>query len=639
MSNNRTSSRLSFEASANLQRLIGRELIPNEEVAFIELVKNSYDSGAHKVTIVLQPPSEKEPGYIEIRDDGEGMTLDALKRLFMIAGYSERPEQVGTGKRVPTGEKGIGRFASDKLGKRLTVLSKTKGVPEGLQLDINWEDFANKTKKFHDITAAYKVASVPGLGQQDKGTVLHITSLRGRWSHAKRESVREALANLLDPFRKPSDFEIDFQVIGSDKLSGPIKQEQPGHADIEIEFKVLKDGSIRRHLGGLLYQDPPETENSSASAGTKSLRSLTGRFLYTTKRPTKTFSKGLLPGVRMYRDGFRIEPFGSPTADWLGISEKRAKRSGHAHIVPTRLFGFVEISREEHPNLIDTTSRQALLDDESAKELVTFLKGQLAFLEDTIQRIWSEPRWKISQSRQAAQFEESRLQALGVLSAGLAHELRQPMQTIRWESDNIITRLKQMGIEDTDILGSQQNMDLSIQRINDNINLVAELATGSLKDITEFDLAEMLRNESQLFKRRCNALGINLETSFPDNQVATTNRTMITQILFNLLQNAMEALQEKGQGYSRQITVKLSRVGRMHKIEVADNGPGIPDEVRPKLFKKFATKKTGGRGTGLYYCHSIINARGGSITFVSRKDIGTSFTVSLPEEGARNASN
>src|SRR5690348_14813643 len=117
----RTSSKLPFEASANLQRLIGRELIPNDEVALVELVKNSYDSGARKVTIVLQPPSEREPGSIAIRDDGEGMTLDALKNLFMIAGYSERPEQVGTSRRVPTGEKGIGRFASDKLGKRLTV--------------------------------------------------------------------------------------------------------------------------------------------------------------------------------------------------------------------------------------------------------------------------------------------------------------------------------------------------------------------------------------------------------------------------------------------------------------------------------------------------------------------------------------
>jgi signal transduction histidine kinase len=631
--NRKASANLPFEASANLQRLIGRELIPNEEVAFIELVKNSYDSGARKVTIVLQAPSEKEPGYIEIRDDGEGMTLDALKNLFMIAGYSERPEQVGSTKRMPTGEKGIGRFASDKLGKRLTVSTKVKGNAEGIQLEINWEDFSNKTKRFHDITAAYTVTPVPGLGQQDKGTVLRITSLRGRWPSEKRASVREALASLLDPFRRPTDFEIDLQVIGSDKLSGPIKQEQPGQADIEVEFRILKDGSIKRQLGGLLYSEPRPNDNLPASNATKSLKGLTGRLFYTTRRPPKSFSKGLPPGVRIYRDGFRIEPFGSPTADWLGISEKRAKRAGHAHIVPSRLFGFIEISREAHPKLIDTTSRQALLDDEAARELVTFLKAQLAFLEDTIRETWTEPRWEVSKSRQAAQFEESRLQALGVLSAGLAHELRQPMQTIRWEADNIITRLKQLDINDEVILGSQNNIDVSIERINDNINLVAELSTGSLKDIEEFDLAEMLHSECQLFERRCNALGIGLVAQIPRSQLAKTNRTTITQVLFNLLQNAMQALQESTQKNSRQISITLTRMGNMHRIEVTDNGPGIPDEIRPKLFKKFATKKTGGTGTGLYYCHSILGARGGSITFVSRKGIGTTFTVNVPEEG------
>lgn len=75
-----------FEASARLQRLIGRGLIPNEEMAIVELVKNAYDSGAHRVRIFIQPDQPKEPGFIRIIDDGSGMSESDIERLFMFAG-------------------------------------------------------------------------------------------------------------------------------------------------------------------------------------------------------------------------------------------------------------------------------------------------------------------------------------------------------------------------------------------------------------------------------------------------------------------------------------------------------------------------------------------------------------------------
>src|SRR5690242_5823766 len=116
--------RLQFGASARLQRLIGRELVPTEELALAELVKNAYDSGARSVQILAQPSTDRLPSVIEISDDGSGMSIDDLRRLFMVAGYSERPGQVRGRGRIPTGEKGIGRFAADKLGSRLELVTK-----------------------------------------------------------------------------------------------------------------------------------------------------------------------------------------------------------------------------------------------------------------------------------------------------------------------------------------------------------------------------------------------------------------------------------------------------------------------------------------------------------------------------------
>src|SRR5207244_3904000 len=136
-----------------------------------------------------------------------------------------------------------------------------------------------------------------------------------------------------------------------------------------------------------------EDERDSTPADLNYLRGLNARFLHFDKRPNKKASKGLAAGVRVYRDGFRIEPFGSRTADWLHIAETRAKRAGHAHVVPSRLYGFVEISRTSNPDLADTTSRQALLDTSTARNLVTVLRSQVDSLGDLL-KSRAVPRWR-----------------------------------------------------------------------------------------------------------------------------------------------------------------------------------------------------------------------------------------------------
>ena len=625
--------RLPFEASANLQRLIGRELVPTEELALVELVKNAYDAGAHHVSITIQPDTAKQPGHIEVCDDGQGMTLSDLSRVFMFAGYSERPDQVSSANRVPTGEKGIGRFAADRLGNRLTVLTKSRGTKDGIQLDIDWEAFKNKKKKFHDVTAPYKVGPIASLGQKNGGTSLQISGLRNQWAPAKKESIRRSLAELLDPFHRPADFEIDLQIVGSERLSGPIQQEPPGQADINIELKVLGDGKVRRRLKDSMHEDSQNVETQTASPITKALAGLTARFFYFLKRPSKTQTSGLSAGVRLYRDGFRVEPFESPTGDWLGISEKRAKRAGHAHIVPPRLFGFVEITRHKHSDLKDTTSRQALLDNEAVRGLVTFLKEQLRFLEDKIRTEVAEPRWRESRKRQVVEFEQARLQTLGIMSFGLAHELRQPMQFIRSEAGNITKRLTQLNIRDKDIEEAQSNIDKGIDRIDKTINFIANISKGRSDEIVTFDLTEKILKECEHFQTRCATQGINLAMNLPDKQELTFNPYAITQVLVNLLQNSIDALGEVNDSRQCKITVTLSKTEKTHCIEIMDNGLGIRDEIRPNIFKKFASQKTGGMCVGLYYCNSIIRARGGDISFISRKDLGTTFTVKFPDEG------
>lgn len=625
--------KLSFEVSASLQRLIGRELVPTDEFAITEIVKNAYDSGAKVVTITIQPVTEREPGYIRIEDDGSGMTLPEFRRVFMFAGYSERPDEVDKAARVPTGEKGIGRFAADRLGRLLTITTKVSESTKALKVDFDWDDFRSKRKRFNDIKVPYDLIVDGKWPKARSGTIYEIRKLRALWTREKLLSLRSSLAELLDPFNTPRDFRIEIVVPGALTLTGAIKQESPVGADHDIEFRITKSGNFERRVS-LKGDKKSDWSVLEGSEELKHLLGMKGRLLYFNRRPTKSQVASIRSGVKVFRDGFRLEPFGSPSADWLGLTERRAKRAGHAHLVPNRLFGFVEISRKLNPDLKDTTSRQALLDTEAVQALVSFLRGETTFLENRIRTEVTEPRWRAGEQKKAIELERARLHSLGIVSFGLAHEIRQPLQSIRSEAGNIGKRLEQLGITDGDISEAQQSIDQDIERIDDTIELVSDIATGNLDDVTSFDLAEFVRKECKLFASRSKAIGVDLDVEAAETQPAVINRTTFSTVLLNLWKNSIDAINEAGDGRQGKIKVELSKGTRGHILEVTDNGVGIPEDIRQKIFKRFATKKTGGLGIGLFYCNTIVEAHGGEISFTSNKGKGTTFRVRIPDQPA-----
>jgi signal transduction histidine kinase len=621
-----------FRVSANLLRLIGEELVASDEVAVLELVKNAYDSKASTVTITIEPISEKRVGVIRIQDDGQGMSRKDFDHLFMAAAYSERPEEAASAKRVPTGEKGIGRFAASRLGGRLTLLTRAAvHEPKVLKVEFDWKKFHDKTKKFDEISIPWEHISSNMLPKGQTGTVLEVTGLRSDWRPDRIERLRLSLAELLDPFHKPGDFKIFLDVVGSQKLSGQVVQQPPTGADLDVEFRVLADEKVSRKLSTSSLGAENQREAVASSANTQPLVGLSGRFLYFLKRPSKQQSKGLPVAVRIYRDGVRVEPFGSPIADWLGVSEKKAKRAGHAHVVPSRLYGFIEISRIKHQQLIDTTGRQALIDNEAAEGLVTLLQEQLGFLEEKIRTLVSVPKWEAGKQKKLIKLERARLHALGMLSAGLGHELRQPLQVIRTQTGNLHDRLSELKINDPEINTYEAAIDRNIQRMNGSIDYIAQLAKGDVEKADNFDLAEHLREDSRYMDSQCRANGINVEINAPQNQAARISQTGFSIVLLNLLKNAAEAFDEVSERSDKRISILLSKDGLDNILEVTDNGTGINEDTEKRLFKEFETGKTGGMGIGLYTCRVIVEAHGGEITYKTRIGLGTTFRVRFPD--------
>ena len=624
-------SELRFKASAHLQRLIGRELFRSDELAILELVKNAYDSGARRVEVTIQPETERLPGEIVIRDNGSGMDLEKFRKTFMFAGFSSRPEEVETATRVPTGEKGIGRFASDRLGSALSVITRVKDTSRALLVDIDWRAFEDRRKEFNQITVPHRYEKSNDILDGESGTTLRISKMREPWGRTKSASLRRTLADLLNPYEKPADFSIDLNVVGSERLSGTISQSPISGSDLELRFKVDSSGVVSRRIRGTEHPTAKEGEWVKTSRYEPELAGITGRLFYFYKRPSREQSSGLDSGVRLYRDGFRIEPLGSSAADWLGIAEKRAKRAGHAHIVPTRLFGFVSLSRIRNPLLVDTTSREALIETSASHSLVSLLKEQLTALEEIIQSAVAEPRWEENRERKRANLEQGRLQALSLMSSGLAHELRQPLQLLSLESDNIVTRLQQLGIEDPDILEAQRNIQEGVARIDQNIRTIASLTTGDLEASSVVDLSELVTGVCSYVETRCSAASIELSVEVPDKQEAYLNGKILQIVLLNLLQNAIDVLKDSQIPQKRQIHVRLDEHARRHRLTVTDNGDGIPEEQRPKIFTQFNTGKTGGMGLGLYLCHNMLAAAKGEISFSTFTGSGTTFTVEIED--------
>ena len=153
---------MQFKISSALKNLVGKDLITNDYTAVFELVKNSYDAHATKVEITF---SEDK---IIIADNGKGMSFEDLKNKWLFLGYSAKKD--GTEdqninkqksyrdkiKRYYAGAKGIGRFSCDRLGKYLTLITKTSKSSIAEQIVINWNDFeVDQNKEFAHINVEY----------------------------------------------------------------------------------------------------------------------------------------------------------------------------------------------------------------------------------------------------------------------------------------------------------------------------------------------------------------------------------------------------------------------------------------------------------------------------------------------------
>ena len=136
-----------FQPRARLLLQLGDKLIKNENIALLELIKNSYDADAKKVTVSLSNITDKGLGKIDIIDNGEGMDMEIIENVWLEPGSDYKEQLFKKRKRtkkydrLPIGEKGIGRFGVHKLGNKIELISKKEGKNE-VVVSIDWNEFS-----------------------------------------------------------------------------------------------------------------------------------------------------------------------------------------------------------------------------------------------------------------------------------------------------------------------------------------------------------------------------------------------------------------------------------------------------------------------------------------------------------------
>ncbi|MGO7990124.1 ATP-binding protein [Rhizobium leguminosarum] len=221
--------------------------------------------------------------------------------------------------------------------------------------------------------------------------------------------------------------------------------------------------------------------------------------------------------------------------------------------------------------------------------------------------------------------QANRLAILGQVAAGVAHEINQPVATIRAYADNARTFLDRGQTAPAgENLESIAALTERIGSITEELKTFARKGRGSaeptgLKDVIE-GAVMLLRSR---FAGRMDTLDIDLP---PAELQVMGNRIRLEQVLINLLQNALEAVAPKaGEG---RVEIRTSTDAGMVTVTVADNGPGIPPEIRKGLFTPFNTSKESGLGLGLVISKDIVGDYGGRME-VSIDSSGTRFIVQL----------
>lgn len=367
---------LNFRVSSALKNIIGKDLITDEYMAVFELVKNSFDAHASQVDIIFENIYSGN-SRIVIKDNGKGMNYDDLLKKWLFVAYSAKVDgtednnydyrdKINTIRHF-AGAKGIGRFSCDRLGKLLYLETKKDEPNSKIEVLItDWGKFENNLKQeFTNISLLHETIETSNYNL-NSGTVLEISELRTEWNRNSFLKLKESLAKLITPNVAKNEYNFCINVIvpeefENDKKFGEYHLKVNGQVSnfifhtldlktTKISASISSEGkyvSTKLMDGGTLIYEITEINKYdflSNVACTLYFMNMSAKQTFARRMGLSSIKFG---HIFLYKNGFRIYPYGEPGEDTFKI-DARKSQGRNRYLGTTELLGQIEIKANEN---------------------------------------------------------------------------------------------------------------------------------------------------------------------------------------------------------------------------------------------------------------------------------------------------
>lgn len=677
---------------ARLISLLGDELISDEPVAVVELVKNAYDADARKVHVTFETNRLGQAERLIIKDDGHGMNLDTVIGGWFEPGTTfKKRQEKSPGGRLYQGAKGVGRFAAARLGESLILETKDKKSNQHVTVLLEWGKFDDDSY-LDDVEITYESVVKPSA---ECGTTLTIEGLNHRkiWEEEDFKALQYRLSRLISPFNEVDDFKIELDIPNHPELTGeiephPITQKpvyrlkgmlsENGELDAIFESKLSETKKFKSHLLG----------NKDEAVGC-------GAFEFEIRvwdRDREGLSPYMLEynqnisairqildaycGVSIYRDGFRVHPYGQVGDDWLSL-DNRSRQTPTVRLAKNQVIASIKTSRIHNPELIDRTTREGLVHNKAYEQLITWFIKIIAVIEEERYRL--RPREDAKPEYTTSLFEAFDMSEVVVeadkqlgkqhpvsklvknkdqeiregvkklqdhysrvlLAAGLGqlvdlviHEIGAPLGRVNREINHLMKVLEKYDLDDRDNDEVSQGFESIKSWLEQIANLRARLdpkTAGKRGKATSFDVADEILGNLNLFENLIGKQGIKISFKKPAKPlVVHMSRSNLGQIIANLIDNSIFWLtRHHGDGKGGNIDIQLSPIEGGFRVLFSDDGPGIPEQDRERIFEQYFSTKPNGMGLGLYIARQIIEPYGKLVINNEGELSGASFELTF----------
>lgn len=699
-----------FRTNSKVKSLVGQELITNNNIAIFELIKNSYDASATKVEIQFynfklknDEWQSQENSSIRVIDNGNGMTTEEIDKYWMELGKSSKEKnkviRVNSEKmqkvieRFANGEKGIGRFGVDKIGDNLTLESIGKNHNQKTTVYFDWSKYNDRTKLLQEIKNEYKIETVNGL---TSGLSLTIGNLRDSWGSKDIESLRKSVSKFLSPNKTENeDFKIFFSFYIEDKEvdTYEIINDSFSYLKCKLNADLSTDGLCKIEIinnGTKVSEERIFVYPEGSPIG-----DIQSEIYYLDKGDKISFTKNMgmrtsdYGNIKVFRDSFRIMPYGEPHNDWLEIDKAHAQ--GAFRTFGTRdLVGNIFLSGKtiaEKKIFKEATDRVGLIED--ANEFQELKDFEWVLIKKLEKYIFDQLRKDSQEATEVIKLETSEMKQEAKSTFDSFRKIVEDIDIEPIQKKEILNNFNETSNKFIDKLDNVERATAEVERkikvysqlsykegilyemlhsIKNKLSVVDAQIRGFEHTINKTDLdidTSILRNTYADIQKLVNGsldkvnssklskVNISLSEimndiiSFQNDQLREKNIKFsvsalkqfkfdyircipesIKSVFENLFSNSIKALENTD---NSRIEIKIERSDSYYDIFFSDNGIGVPEEKKHSLFTLWSSS-TSGTGIGLASARDVVEDHGGAIDYVELDDdnFNTTFLIKLP---------